>query len=300
MMTSLKKNKGIALIQVLIISIILTMLGIYINQTVRSQIKVVELMKSSFELNLLLEDAEAQLLHILLTNKPYKKLDSDTPIVRRWNFYNKPYQLSDKVTVKIQDLSGLVSLNHINNKLAETILGLLGKSGHEVRTFLDSLADWKDKDELKRLNGAENEYYRFLGMTEPRNSYLQSFEEVLKIQQGRLLTLEQWQQHFSLALVIQFNPLNAPDLLLKAFINDDDAYQQVIKKRNLGLLDELSFYHATGIDSDEYIAFSTGRLLKVTIVVNSQNNKLSKQFIVDLRPRSLTRSITIPQTTWNN
>ena len=43
--TSIRNTQGIALIQVLIISIILTMLGIYINQTVRSQIGIVSLMK---------------------------------------------------------------------------------------------------------------------------------------------------------------------------------------------------------------------------------------------------------------
>ena len=63
--SSIKSSRGIALIQVLIISIILTMLGIYINQTVRSQITVVSLMKGSFELKLALENAEAELLHVL-------------------------------------------------------------------------------------------------------------------------------------------------------------------------------------------------------------------------------------------
>ena len=66
---NVKNSQGIALIQVLIISIILTMLGIYINQTVRSQIGVVSLMKNSFELNIELENSEAELLHALLTQK---------------------------------------------------------------------------------------------------------------------------------------------------------------------------------------------------------------------------------------
>jgi len=298
-MVAINKNKGIALIQVLIISIILTMLGIYINQTVRSQINVVNLMKSSFELNLKLEDAEALLLHALLTNKNYKKVESEIPLVQRWNFYGQPYQFSEDVIVKVQDISSLISLNHMNNKLATELFDLLGYSGHEVRTFLDSLADWKDKDDLKRLNGAERDYYRYLGIVGPRNGYLQSYDEVLNIQQSNILTMAQWQEHFSLALVTSFNPLNAPDLILKAFINNDDAYKEVIKKRQLGSLNELNFYQATGIEGDEFISFSTGRLLAVTIVVQTQNNKLSKHFIVDLRPRSLTRPVTISEITWN-
>jgi len=294
-----KNSQGIALIQVLIISIILTMLGIYINQTVRSQIGIVNLMKSSFALNLQLENAEAELLHTLLTQKRYRKIDSDNAIVQKWNFYGAPFLLNENTTVTIQDLSGLLSLNILNKALARNFFEQMGHSGHEVRAFLDSLEDWKDKDDLKRLNGAESDYYRYIKQPEPRNAYLQTLSEVENIQQGRLLTREQWQRYFTTEIVLSFNPFNAPNFILKVFLNNDTAYEEVLQKRSAGSLTELGFYQMTSIEQDEFISFATGRLLKVTLLVKGQNNKLSKQFIVDLRPRSSTRPIVISQLTWN-
>ena len=293
------KNKGIALIQVLIISIILTMLGIYINQTVRAQISVVSLMKYSFEVNLNLENAEAQLLHNLLTNRLYKKVDSDVSLIEQWNFYGKPFPLNENITVTIQDLSSLAGLNTTSETLIRALFSKLGYSGHEVRTFIDSLADWKDKDDLKRLNGAESDYYNSLKQAGPRNAYLQSVAEVNNIKFGSILTDNQWQQYFTKEIIPNFNPLNAPAPLLQAFIRNDNAYQEVIELRNEGKLTSTNFYQATAIEQDEYITFSTGSLLKVTIVAKARKNKLSKQFIVDLRPSTRLRPVTISQITWN-
>lgn len=297
--SSIRKSQGIALIQVLIISIILTMLGIYINQTVRSQIGLVTLMKNAFSLNLQLENAEAELLHTLLTQTRYRNIDSDNAIVQQWNFHGAPFLINENTTVTIQDLSGLLSLNILDNTLAQNVFQQLGHSGHEVRTFLDSLADWKDKDNLKRLNGAESDYYHRLKQPGPRNAYLQTLSEVENIQQGRLLTRAQWQRYFTTEILLNFNPLNAPSFLLKAFLNNDTAYQEVLEKRSAGKLTGYNFYQLSSIKQGEFVVFATGRTLKVTLLVKGQKNKLSKEFIVELRPSSLTRPILISQLTWN-
>lgn len=292
-------SRGIALIQVLIISIILTMLGIYINQTVRSQIGIVSLMKNSFELNLQLENAEAELLHTLLTQQNKQQKGSENTLVQHWSFYGKPFPLNKNTTVTIQDLSGLLSLNTLDNTLARGLFSQLGFSGHKVRTFLDSLADWKDKDDLKRLNGAESDYYRYIKKPGPRNAYLQTLGEVESIQQGQLLTTTQWNTYFTDRMFSRFNPLNAPNLILKAFLNNDAAYEEVLHQREAGVLTGHSFYLATYVGQDESVTYGTGRLLKITLLVKGQNNKLSKEFIVELRPRSLSRPIIITQLTWN-
>jgi general secretion pathway protein K len=297
--SSIKNEQGIALIQVLIISIILTMLGIYINQTIRSQIGVVSLMKSSFELNLVLENAEADLLHALLIKNRHRNVDSDNTLAQKWNFYGKPFLLNDNTTIMIQDLSGLLNLNVLDNTIATKFFELQGFSGHEVRTFLDSLADWKDKDDLKRLNGAESDYYRNIKKSGPRNAYLQTVSEVENIKNGTLITNQKWHQFFTTEIIPNFNPLNAPNTILKAFLNNSSTYEEVIQQRDSGNLTKLSFYQTTSIDEGEFISFSTGRLLKVTLRVKGQNNKLSKEFIVDLRPSSPERPIIISQLTWN-
>lgn len=294
------KQHGIALVQVLIISIILAMLGIYISQTVRSQVAVASLMQKSHQVTLAGESVEAELLHMLLTNKHYPNKNSETPLVNKWNFYGKAFAYDVDTQIIIQDMSSLISLNYMNKRLAIRLFEQLGYQGNEVRVFLDALSDWKDKDNLKRLNGAEESYYRSVNIKGPRNAYLQNMDEVPSIKQSNILTKQQWQTFFTLALVSQFNPMNAPEEILKAFINNEQAFAEVIEQRKQGVLSPLSFYQATGIESNDGITFSTGRILKIKIMTKKQNTQFYKSFIVDLRPNAPSRAVTISNVTWNN
>ena len=292
-------QKGIALIQVLIISIILAMLGIYISQTVRSQVQSTSVMKQSQQAIADLESAEAELLHYLATESRYPSKTSEG-IKSRWNFYGKPFALNEHVNVTIQDVSSLLSINHINRRLAENLFSRLGKENGAVRIFLDSLADWKDKDDLTHLNGAESSYYENTLGYGPRNSYLQSFAEIGHIKQGNLLTRHEWKQYFSLSLGTSFNPLNAPEHLLSAYLDDAQAFQQVIELRENKALNGFSFFQATGIDEDDFISFRTGRVFSITLETAGNENNLNKSMMVEVRANSKKRPILMTNITWNN
>lgn len=294
-----KQQKGMALIQVLIIAIILTMLGIFINQSVRNQVKTAQLIKANHQLDLLLESSEAELLHTLITQKRYKSLDSENELVKRWNFHGEAFQLNDNVSIKMQDLNGLLSLNYMNYPVSLRLFEQLGFPESEVRVFLDSLKDWKDKDDLKHLNGAESEYYQKAALPLPRNSFLQSINEVVNIKGAGFLTQAQWSQYYSIALVSKYNPLNSPAEILKAFLNDKDIYNKIINLRAEEQLTMNSFFHHTGIDTDHLVTFTTGRLINIKIMVTIENNQLSKSFQVELRPNAGARAVTISNVKWN-
>jgi len=298
--TFAKKQSGIALVQVLIISIILMMLAIYIIQTARMQIKTTHLMQKSFQVNLAGESAEAELLHTLLTNKRYQNKNSDNKLVQNWNFYGQPFSYDENTEITIQDVSSLLSLNNTNKILSTRLFEQLGYQEKDSRTFFDSLSDWKDKDDLKRLNGAEKDYYHSANIQGPRNGYLQSMNEVLNIKGSDILTTEEWHNYFTIELTSEFNPLNAPDDILKAFLNDEQAFIDVINLRDQGVLSTYNFYQATGIDSDERITFNTGRILQIKIITYKQNSQFIKSFIVDLRPNSYMRTVTISNVRWDN
>ncbi|WP_286265488.1 general secretion pathway protein GspK [Thalassotalea atypica] len=292
-------QKGIALIQVLIISIILAMLGIYISQTVRSQIHSAGVMKQSQQAIADLESAEAELLHYLATESRYPS-KTDEGIRARWNFYGKPFLINEHVIATIQDVSSLLSINHVNRRLAENLFYRLGKENEPVRIFLDSLADWKDKDDLTHLNGAESSYYEKTLGYGPRNSYLQSFAEISHIKQGDLLTNHQWKQYFSLSLGTSFNPLNAPEHLLSAYLDDVQAFQQVVELRENKELNGFAFFQATGIDEDDFISFRTGRVFNIKLETANNENYLNKSMTVEVRANSKKRPILMTNITWNN
>ncbi|MBU2891943.1 general secretion pathway protein GspK [Colwellia sp. D2M02] len=293
------RNKGIALIQVLIITMVLTILGLFITQSIRGQVNTALKIQTNVDLGLKIETAEAILIQELLTNIRYADKDSENALVKRWNFYGEPFQLNDYVMVKMQDLNGLLSFNVMSHSLAASLLAELGVEDHPARTFLDSLKDWIDKDDLKYINGAEKNYYRRMNLVGPRDGQLQTFNEVLSIKMGDILPLETWALYFTEQLTTSFNPLNAPPLILKALLQDQSRTDDIIAMRNSKELSPLRFTQMTGIDNDEYFNFATGRKIKVELLAESGNIHLKKQFVVEVKPYDPKRPVIITDVSWN-
>jgi general secretion pathway protein K len=303
----MKSQKGIALVQVLIISMILISLGIFISQTVRNQISVAQMMKNTFKLRVDITNVEARLLQTLLSNQRYKDKSSLNEIVRSWNFHNEEFTIDKNVTIKIQDLNSLLSLNYTDKFLAYNLLQSLSVNKDDATIFLDSLEDWKDDDDLKRANGAESSYYKPKEMLGPRNGFLQSLSEVEYIRGADILSFEQWSNYTSIELVSAFNPLNAPKTILKALIKDETRVNEVLDLRTKGILTGIEFYRITGIEQDEFLAFATGEKLKVTLKaqINAEQNtnenkqQIIKSFVVTLKARSQLQPVIITDMTWN-
>lgn len=58
--------------------------------------------------------------------------------------------------------SGKINLNSSSHGLLSLFLQYQGLTPEEIAVVLDSLFDWRDPDNLSRLNGAEQEYYQQL------------------------------------------------------------------------------------------------------------------------------------------
>jgi type II secretory pathway component PulK len=256
-------------------------------------------MQAAVTLEVDIETAQARLLHTLLTNTRYIKQTSENKLVKEWNFYNEPFSLGPNVTVKIQDLKGLLNVNMMSKELATRVFAKLGLEGHPVRTFLDSLRDWIDVDDFKFLNGAEKSYYRSQQLPGPRNGYLQSLNEVLAVKMGNILPMEVWRLYFTEKPVGGFNPLTAPNLILAALIQDDSITQEVIRLRNTNQLTYFKFYQLTFIDGDEYYNFATSNKLRVELLAKSGNTQVKKQFVVEVNPYDYKRTVIITDVIWN-
>lgn len=63
--------------------------------------------------------------------------------------------------VWIDNESGKVNINRAGAGLLRTMLSPFDLSEDEKDVIVDSILDWRDKDSLHRLNGAEDDYYRF-------------------------------------------------------------------------------------------------------------------------------------------
>lgn len=295
----MKTNRGIALVQVLIISMVLSILAIFISQSIRGQVKLTLGIKESVKLELAIETTQAQIIHALLTQKRYPNINSDNPIVQNWNFYNQPFSTANNVEVKLQDLNGLLNLNALSKHVAADVLRQLNLSEHQVRTFIDSLKDWIDEDDFQYYNGAEASFYKKAGLSGPRNGYLQTLDEVLNIQMGNTLPLTTWQKYFTEHSGTGFNPLNAPSFILNALLNNSNLAQEVINARDNKMLNTLRFYQITGIEDDEYYNFATGTKIRVELLAKFEGQQMTKQFVIELKPADPSRAVIITNIKWN-
>ncbi|MEN8141512.1 MAG: hypothetical protein ABFR97_09850 [Thermodesulfobacteriota bacterium] len=64
-----------------------------------------------------------------------------------------------RVRYQVVSEAGKMDLNNVDPRLLSLLLEYFGYSEEEADIVNDSLLDWRDNDDLHRLNGAESEYY---------------------------------------------------------------------------------------------------------------------------------------------
>lgn len=109
--------------------------------------------------------------------------------------------------VRIQDSAGLLDLNRASADQFAALFAALGANADEARRFGDSVADWRDSDDLKRPFGAETEDYVAARKPPPAN---RDFE--IETELALVLGMSQAMADCALGLVSVHSGLAAPDL----------------------------------------------------------------------------------------
>lgn len=299
-MLDIYHQQGIALVQVLIISFVLALLGVFINQSVQQQVNVTKQIQNKFAMRLELEESETQLFTALLAHSKYPDPNSNDSVVRNWNFYGKEFKLTDSTYATLVDIRSLVGLNINNANLVKSVFLQLGHDEAQSEVFTESLIDWIDDNDYHLMNGAESDYYKGQGLKyRPRNNYLQSLSEAFLIRGAEKLTEKQLQEFFTIDFVGGFNPLNAPQIILHAFIKDETIANKIIERRNNGTLTSLDFYRLTGVDGGQFITFATGNKIRVQLRTVLNGAQLTKQYTLDASPRTYTTPMAFHRVSWN-
>ncbi len=291
--------KGVALIQVLIISMIMSILGVFILQTVKEQVKISGLVDRKFNLRLQIENAESKLLQALVSSPRVRIEGHSEKFVREWNFYNEPFQLTDNVVAKVQDERGLVNLNIVDNRLFNSVLNELNIEVQDRRVIVSSLKDWKDNDDTPRANGAEADFYSNIMTDGPRNKQLQLLGEFSLIRGGVLIDTEDLEKYFTIANQSGFNITTAPELVIQAYLKDKTQVDSLLTARKSINIDESSLFRLTGLESDEFITFAVGNNLRVQLEAKDGSMTLKKSFSLGLNVGSHLNPIVVSNVKWN-
>ena len=128
---------------------------------------------------------EMAYVHLLaMSGDKQSVIDDEEPLLPwRINVENSPVVLGEGAfQVRLENSSGKVNLNFAAPSLLELLFADTGLDETDLQIIVDSIQDWRDSDNYHRLNGAEDDYYRFL--PEPyfsRNGPFQSIEELLLV-----------------------------------------------------------------------------------------------------------------------
>ena len=84
--------------------------------------------------------------------------------------------------VRLVDEGGKININRMNEEALRRIFTNLGLDNQRRDILVDSIMDWRDPDDLHRINGAESEYYSTqLPAYGAKNGPLDSVEDLLWI-----------------------------------------------------------------------------------------------------------------------
>ena len=115
-----------------------------------------------------------------------------TPVVNRPELQDTPDPLDLGIVagqlgggsyrVEIQDESGKININTVSEEQLRLLVEASGIKKPDSDIITDSILDWRDADNLHRINGAEDDYYQSLNPPyKAKNGRIDTVEELLLV-----------------------------------------------------------------------------------------------------------------------
>lgn len=199
---------------------------------------------------------------------------------------------NNKWSVKIEDGGSGFNPNSLDPSTLKEILKDFCNmtEGTKMSIIIDSFLDWKDKDSLRRLNGAEREYYEKRGY-KPRDGSI--------IDKRELFYIRGFDTHIysCLAPVINIYGYGKIDLKrapleqIKALDLSEDLIEDIEKLRKYQVMasdfEWEEIYNRTPDKIKKWLSLSFSGLYRITVF--SRNKNLKYIFLVDANSDKLLR-----------
>ncbi len=181
-------SRGIALIMVLWVLAVLMVIVLSFSYLSRTESLAAVSFRQGVEKKFLAEAGIERAVMEIIYRKTNPNVQIDAEGVETWRVDGTPYTVttgSDHYTVAITDESGKININTLNDTsviILKNLLLNMGVEGPQADTIADSILDWKDPDDLVRLNGAESDYYMSLpNPYKAKNANFDTLEELLLV-----------------------------------------------------------------------------------------------------------------------
>lgn len=258
-----QRQNGFVLVVTLWILAIITIGAVYFAERVASSITLARQSQQATQALLDISSTRAEILFRLGTTRfsiyglgptPQSAIALD----------NRPYRGIGQDVVRLQDSRGLINVNFIQPVMLLRLLGQMGVAAEKRDAMLDTLFDYTDTDDLRRLNGAEAAEYRARALPLPPNDWLVTPWQLQNIIGWRKQT-ELWKDQrlpeiVTTARIVGFNLNTAPREALAALPGSSpEIADNLIRLRALTPFTSVSqlggLANQAGIDSDSLMFF---------------------------------------------
>ncbi len=87
-----------------------------------------------------------------------------------------------ELRISIEDEGGKIDLNRAPDELLKGLFVVVGVDGPEAARLVDAIADFRDADDVKRANGAEDDDYRAAGLAwQAKDAPFEAVEELQRV-----------------------------------------------------------------------------------------------------------------------
>lgn len=188
MLTGSGSQRGIVLIMVMWILTIMIVIAFAFASMARTEVFSTLAFKESVENKFIAEGGIARGIVELVYRDKHRSDALTEEIAESWKIDGTPHEVEvgkGLCRIRLVSESGKVDINAVSEIVLRNLitnLGIKGRDGEEPDAIVDAILDWKDGDDLVRLNGAEDAYYQSLPAPyAPKNANLESVEELLLV-----------------------------------------------------------------------------------------------------------------------
>lgn len=252
-----RPQQGFALIIVLILLVVLTLLAGMVALSGQTAVDETQAERDAFEGELDMLSTRETFLFMMATQRQTiggmstaayvappqtaaEDLDgfSMLPIGDEIRLDGRPYNGVGHARFSFQDDRGLISLNWVGTSVQSAFLNSLGVPPERHLDYADTLEDYQDPDDLRRLNGAERREYEQAGLPGPSNKPLATPLELRRVMGWGALLQNQDDSALlkilTVARSVDFNINTAPVEVLAMLPGMDMANaQRMVDTRNL-------------------------------------------------------------------
>lgn len=215
---AVKTQRGIALIVVLWMIMIMMTLAASLLYATRTQSSMLDYSRQMAQARAIADAAvQYAVLQLYLPNQDRELQIGGGALL--WQYEGA------KVEIRVVGENGLIDVNVADRELLRKIIELAGLKKQDTEHMVDALEDFRDVDDLKRLNGAEDSDYTKAGLTfgakDAPIERMEELQQVLGMTPKLYQTLSRYLTVSSGAAGV--NPMLAPRHVLLLLANGDKA-----------------------------------------------------------------------------